>query len=121
VRPLPDASADLPAEPYREAPAPIASSAQRTSALRRGATPSIIGGMKAYRLLFWLFAVAAVACFAVAGWLWWKERDPPLLVVDTPLVEVGDMAAKEQRTVEVTVTNISSHPLRLVGLDGESC
>lgn len=77
--------------------------------------------MNPYRVLFWLCAVTSAACIAVGGWLWWNERDVPLLVVDTPLVEVGEVPPRETRILEISVTNTSSHPLRLAGLDGELC
>jgi hypothetical protein len=77
--------------------------------------------MNIYRILFWLFALATVACFAVGGWLWWSERDAPLLVVDEPVAEVGAVPRGEMRNVEIFVTNTSAEALSLAGLDGELC
>lgn len=77
--------------------------------------------MNAYRTLSWLFALSAAACFVVGGWLWWNDRDVPLLEVDAPVVEVGSVPRNEPRVVEVSVKNTSSHTLHLAGLDGESC
>ncbi len=90
-------------------------------ALPLGARPLYSADMKVYRVLFWLCAFASAACLALGGWMWWNERDLPLLVVDRPVHEVGDVPCKEGRTLEISVTNTSSHPLRLAGLDGELC
>jgi hypothetical protein len=77
--------------------------------------------MQIYRYLFWLCLFVSLACFAAGGWLWYSERDVPLLVVDNPSVDVGTVAAKEARIIEVSVQNTSPHPLRLAGVDGELC
>jgi hypothetical protein len=77
--------------------------------------------IRAYRIAFWLCAAASAACFVVGGWLWWSESDAPLLLVDTPLIEVAAISRGQARKLEIAVTNPSSHPLRLAGLDGELC